>query len=43
MGRKTYDKMLQLAPKQAFFPEMENYVFSTTKTAGENVTFAYIT
>jgi dihydrofolate reductase len=39
MGRGTYDKMLQLAPNQAFFPGMVNYVFSTKKTDSESVTF----
>jgi dihydrofolate reductase len=39
MGRGTYDKMLQLAPQQAFFPGMANYVFSTKRTDSESVTF----
>jgi len=30
MGRMTYDKMRELAPQQASFPGMENYVFSTS-------------
>ena len=28
MGRKTYDKALELAPGQALFPGMNSYVFS---------------
>jgi dihydrofolate reductase len=40
MGRGTYDKMLQLAPKQAFFPGMENYVFShASSDKNDKVTF----
>jgi dihydrofolate reductase len=35
MGRKTYDKMLELAPQQASFPGMENYVFSTAAKEGD--------
>lgn len=35
MGRRTYDKMLELAPRQAFFPGMENYVFSTAAKEGD--------
>jgi dihydrofolate reductase len=34
MGRKTYDKMLELAPGQAFYPGIKNYVFSTTRPSG---------
>jgi dihydrofolate reductase len=34
MGRKTYDKMLELAPGEAFYPGMKNYVFSRTKPEG---------
>jgi dihydrofolate reductase len=39
MGRRTYDKMLQLSPERAFFPGMENYVFSTKSGEGTKVTF----
>jgi dihydrofolate reductase len=40
MGRRTYDKMLQLAPKQAFFPGMKNYVFSNRSVGrGNDVVF----
>ncbi len=28
MGRKTYEKMLELAPENPFFPGMKHYVFS---------------
>jgi dihydrofolate reductase len=31
MGRKTYDKMLELAPEQAFYPGMQNVVFSRSR------------
>jgi dihydrofolate reductase len=38
MGRRTYDRMLQLAPQQAFLPGMENYVFTMRSIESENVT-----
>ena len=34
MGRKTHDEMLELAPKQPFYPGMKNYVFTRTKPEG---------
>lgn len=34
MGRKTFEKMLELTPKQTSFPRMENYVFSTSLKEG---------
>src|SRR5260370_42538550 len=34
MGRKTHDEMLELAPKQPFYPGMKNYVFTRTKPQG---------
>ena len=34
MGRKTHDKMRELAPGKAFYPGMKNYVFTTTKPSG---------
>jgi dihydrofolate reductase len=30
MGRKTYEKMLELSPEKPFFPRMKHYVFSHT-------------
>ena len=43
MGRKTYDKMRELAPQQASFPGMENYVFSTsTKERDGEVKFIFM-
>lgn len=35
MGRKTYDKMQELAPGQSFSPGIENYVFSKSRPSGE--------
>jgi dihydrofolate reductase len=34
MGRKTYDKALELTPGQVIFPGMDNYVFSRTQPDG---------
>jgi dihydrofolate reductase len=30
MGRKTYEKMVELSPEEPFFPAMKHYVFSRT-------------
>jgi len=38
IGRKTYDKMLHLAPQQAFFPNMRNYLFSHRKQSPSDAT-----
>src|SRR6185312_16895616 len=36
MGRKTYDKALELSPADVLFPNMERYVFSRTKSKSES-------
>jgi len=35
MGRKTYDKMLELTTAQTFSPTIKNYVFSLSRPSGE--------
>jgi dihydrofolate reductase len=42
MGRKTYDKMLELAPAQPFFPGMDNYVFSRIQPSGKRNAVSFI-
>jgi dihydrofolate reductase len=41
MGRKTYDKIQELAPGQGFSPTINEYVFSRTRPSGmvRNTTF----
>jgi dihydrofolate reductase len=42
MGRKTYDKALELSPGQVLFPNMESHVFSRTKLKSESGTLRFV-
>jgi len=43
MGRKTYDKMQELAPGQSFSPGIKNYVFSRSKPSGKHNGSTFLT
>ena len=42
MGRRTYDKMVELAPGKAFYPGMKNYVFSRSVATGRRAGVEFV-